>query len=80
MSSAFAVERYEIEQIYYELAFGLDSVINDLAVLSGNGEIAVRLGAALVIGSALELNRDLHGKPAGVRTHGLVTLGATMIL
>ena len=33
-------------------------------VLSGNGEIAVRLGAALILGSALGLNRELHGKPA----------------
>jgi putative Mg2+ transporter-C (MgtC) family protein len=47
-------------------------------VLSGNGEIAVRLGAALIIGSALGLNRELHGKPAGLRTHGLVSLGAAV--
>jgi putative Mg2+ transporter-C (MgtC) family protein len=46
-----------------------------LVVLSGNGEIAVRLGAALMLGSAVGLNRDLHGKPAGVRTHALVSLG-----
>ena len=37
-----------------------------LVVLSGNGEVAVRLGAALVLGSAVGLNRDLHGKPAGM--------------
>ena len=47
-------------------------------VLSGNGEIAVRLGAALILGSALGLNRELHGKPAGMRTHGLVSLGAAV--
>jgi putative Mg2+ transporter-C (MgtC) family protein len=47
-------------------------------VLSGNGEIAVRLGAALILGSALGLNRELHGKPAGLRTHGLVGLGAAV--
>jgi hypothetical protein len=49
-----------------------------LVVLSGNGEIAVRLGAALILGSAVGLNRDLHGKPAGVRTHALVSLGAAV--
>src|SRR5260370_20654166 len=49
-----------------------------LAVLSGNEHIALRLGAALVIGSALGLNRELHGKPAGLRTHALVTLGAAV--
>ena len=47
-------------------------------VLSGTGEIAVRLGAALIIGSAIGLNRDLHGKPAGIRTHALVSLGAAV--
>jgi len=47
-------------------------------VLSGNGEIAVRLGAALILGSAIGLNRDLHGKPAGVRTHALVSLAAAV--
>ena len=49
-----------------------------LVVLSGNGEIAVRLGAALTLGSAVGLNRDLHGKPAGVRTHALVSLGSAV--
>jgi putative Mg2+ transporter-C (MgtC) family protein len=49
-----------------------------MTVLSGNGEIAVRLGAALLLGSAVGLNRDLHGKPAGMRTHGLVSLGAAV--
>lgn len=47
-------------------------------VLSGNGEIVLRLGAALILGSALGLNRELHGKPAGLRTHGLVSLGAAV--
>jgi putative Mg2+ transporter-C (MgtC) family protein len=47
-------------------------------VLSGNCEIAVRLGAALILGSALGLNRELHGKPAGLRTHALVSLGAAV--
>jgi len=47
-------------------------------VLGGNGEIALRLGAALILGSAMGLNRDLHAKPAGVRTHALVSMGAAM--
>ena len=47
-------------------------------MLSGNEEIALRLGAALVLGSALGLNRELHGKAAGLRTHALVTLGAAV--
>jgi putative Mg2+ transporter-C (MgtC) family protein len=47
-------------------------------VLSGNEETALRLGAALIIGSILGLNRELHGKPAGLRTHALVCLGAAV--
>jgi putative Mg2+ transporter-C (MgtC) family protein len=38
----------------------------------------MRLGAALAVGSALGLNRELHGKAAGLRTHGLVSLGAAV--
>jgi putative Mg2+ transporter-C (MgtC) family protein len=41
-------------------------------------DIAVRLGAALVVGGALGLNRDLHGKPTGLRTLSLVALGAAL--
>jgi len=51
---------------------------NFLAVLTGNGEVAMRLDAAAILGSVLGLNRLLHGKPAGMRTHGLVSLGAAV--
>lgn len=47
-------------------------------VLSGNEETALRLGAALIVGAILGLNRELHGKPAGLRTHALVSLGAAV--
>ena len=46
--------------------------------MSGNGEISMRLGVAVLLGSVLGLNRLLHGKPAGMRTHGLVSLGAAV--
>lgn len=42
-------------------------------------EMSIRLGTALVLAGILGLNRDLHNKPAGVRTHGLVALGAALI-
>jgi putative Mg2+ transporter-C (MgtC) family protein len=41
-------------------------------------DIAMRLGAAALVGAALGLNRDLHGKPTGVRTLGLVGLGSAL--
>jgi putative Mg2+ transporter-C (MgtC) family protein len=47
-------------------------------VLSGNGETALRLGAALLLGAIFGLNRESHGKPAGLRTHALVCLGAAV--
>lgn len=41
-------------------------------------EIILRLGGAALIGAAIGLNRDLHGKPIGVRTLGLVGLASAM--
>jgi putative Mg2+ transporter-C (MgtC) family protein len=41
-------------------------------------EMILRLSAAAIVGSILGLNRELKGKPAGLRTHALVTLGAAI--
>jgi putative Mg2+ transporter-C (MgtC) family protein len=41
-------------------------------------DVSLRLGAALLAGCALGLNRDLHGKPTGVRTLGLVSLASAI--
>ncbi len=41
-------------------------------------EIALRLGAATLAGGAIGLNRDLHGKPIGLRTLGLVGLATAL--
>ena len=41
---------------------------------------ALRLGAALVIGALIGLNRDLYGKPTGVRLHALVAMGAALFV
>ncbi len=43
-------------------------------------EIAIRLVVATLAGAALGLNRDLRGKPTGVRTLGLVGLASAMIV
>src|SRR5882672_12291376 len=42
------------------------------------GDVILRLGAATLIGAAIGLNRDLHGKPIGVRTLGLVGLASAI--
>ena len=36
----------------------------------------LRLGLALIVGSVLGLNRWMHHKSAGMRTHALVSIGA----
>jgi putative Mg2+ transporter-C (MgtC) family protein len=43
-------------------------------------EIAIRLGVAALAGATLGLNRDLHGKPTGVRTLALVGLASALIV
>ena len=39
-------------------------------------DVAMRLVVAVLAGGALGINRDLHHKPAGLRTHALVSLGS----
>ena len=42
-------------------------------------DVLLRLGAATLIGCVIGINRELHHKPAGLRTHALVTLGAATL-
>ncbi len=42
-------------------------------------DIVIRLFAATVAGMILGINRELKDKPAGVRTHAIVALGASVI-
>jgi putative Mg2+ transporter-C (MgtC) family protein len=42
--------------------------------------VTIRLLAALVIGTAIGLQRELTHKPAGLRTHMLVALGTALFL
>ncbi|MGH6736032.1 MAG: MgtC/SapB family protein [Methyloceanibacter sp.] len=42
-------------------------------------DIALRLGAAVVAGMLIGLNRDIADKPIGMRTLGLVCLGAAIV-
>jgi putative Mg2+ transporter-C (MgtC) family protein len=41
-------------------------------------DITLRLGAAMLIGCAIGLNRELHHRWTGVRTLGLVALGSAV--
>ena len=42
-------------------------------------DVLLRLGAATAAGIAIGLNRDLYGKPIGMRTLALVALGAATV-
>jgi putative Mg2+ transporter-C (MgtC) family protein len=42
-------------------------------------EVAMRLVAATLIGSGVGINRELRHKPAGLKTHALVALGASLV-
>jgi putative Mg2+ transporter-C (MgtC) family protein len=42
-------------------------------------EITFRLLAAVLIGCVIGLDRNLHGKPTGFKTLGLVGLGASLV-
>jgi len=41
-------------------------------------DIIVRLGAAILLGGVIGLDRNLSHKPTGVRTLGLVAVGAAL--
>jgi putative Mg2+ transporter-C (MgtC) family protein len=43
-------------------------------------EMLLRLGTATFAGCAIGLNRDLHGKPIGLKTLGIVGLSTAMVV
>ena len=43
-------------------------------------EIIVRLFVAAILGGLIGMEREVNNRPAGLRTHVLVTLGATLIM
>jgi putative Mg2+ transporter-C (MgtC) family protein len=52
----------------------------DLIHSLGWQEIALRLGSATLTGALLGVNRELKGKPAGLRTNALVSLGSALLI
>ena len=43
-------------------------------------EILIRLSAAVLIGGCIGIDREVRRKPAGMRTHALVSLGAALVM
>ncbi len=54
--------------------------VDPVLAVGGFAEVARRLVVAMLIGCALGINRDLRNKPAGLRTHALVSLGSALIV
>src|SRR6202035_1806779 len=50
------------------------------SALLGWPEIALRLGVATLAGCLIGLNRDLQGKPIGLKTRGLVGLAPALVV
>lgn len=53
-------------------------MISDVVAVT-DGQVALRLLAATVAGVVLGVNRNLRGKPAGIRTHALVSIGSAIL-
>jgi putative Mg2+ transporter-C (MgtC) family protein len=54
-------------------------IIQPVDFLDAAQEALTRLGAATLGGALVGVNRELRGKPAGMRTHALVSLGAALV-
>lgn len=52
----------------------------DLLDVSPWYEVLLRLVVALLLGAVVGWEREIHDKPAGLRTHTLVSLGAALIV
>lgn len=52
----------------------LEALLNSGAL--GPGEVALRLGLAVLLGLVVGFDREMRDKPAGLRTHALISLAA----
>jgi putative Mg2+ transporter-C (MgtC) family protein len=57
------------------LSRGMDAISNPATF----GDIVFRLLLATAVGAAIGVNREMRLKPAGLRTHALVSLGAALL-
>jgi putative Mg2+ transporter-C (MgtC) family protein len=58
----------------------LNELKNDMPDDAQLARIVVRLLAAAILGAVIGIQREQTGKPAGLRTHMLVTLGAAVLV
>ncbi|HEX8852673.1 MAG TPA: MgtC/SapB family protein [Pyrinomonadaceae bacterium] len=67
------MESYDMDIIWQELTSGLPDAQQLVHVL-------IRLIAATLLGALVGIQRERAGKPAGLRTHMLVTLGTAVFV
>jgi putative Mg2+ transporter-C (MgtC) family protein len=67
-----------LAEVKIKAQYGEGSSMAIIAPLDDVGTALLRLGLATAIGGALGIDRELHRKPAGLRTHALVALGAAL--
>ena len=58
----------------------MDAALSELTQGASPAEVAIRLSAALAVGGAVGWERERHDKPAGLRTHILVSLGSATFM
>ena len=49
-------------------------------ILNFSVDLMIKLAVATLLGGILGLEREIHGRPAGLRTHLLVSLGAAAFM
>lgn len=69
-----------MEGFWHEVARAAASEFSDLPDVEQLTRLVVRLLLAALLGGLLGLEREIHGKAAGVRTHMLVSLGAALFV
>jgi putative Mg2+ transporter-C (MgtC) family protein len=69
-----------MESVWEVIARTVASEFSDLPDLEQFVRLLVRLVLSALLGGLLGLERELHGKAAGVRTHMLVSLGAALFV
>src|SRR5678815_3241889 len=62
-----------MELVWQELTLGLDSTRHA-------AQIVLRMIAAVLFGFLVGMQREKAGKPAGIRTHMLVSLGTAVVV
>jgi putative Mg2+ transporter-C (MgtC) family protein len=61
------------------LPVATDIMLETISTPAAFAQIAFRLLLAMLLGVAVGVNRELLQKPAGLRTHALVSLGAALL-